>query len=220
VRLITVSAAYGAGGSVVAPALAQQLGVPFLQRVTTTAGQVTGVGPCHERLVEDEEKTTPVHRLLASFTHSMPVGPTQSQLSARHHDYDLRCGAEAEIHQLLAGGGGVILGRAAAVVLGKDRGFHVRLDGPPARRMAQGATIEGVSEEQARAHMQAADKARTAYVRRLYRADPADASLYHMVIDSTAIPLDTVIEVILAAVREQIAAPPAHRDPAPTQPSA
>ena len=220
VRLITVSAAYGAGGSVVAPALAQRLGVPFLQRVTTTTGQVTDVGPCFERLVEEEAKTTPVHRLLASFTHSMPVGPTQSQLSARHHDYDLRCGAEAEIHQLLAGGGGVILGRAAAVVLGKDRGFHVRLDGPPARRMAQGATIEGVSEEQARAHMQAADKARTAYVRRLYRADPADASLYHLVLDSTAIPLDTVIEVILAAVRVQIAAPSAHRDSGPTQPSA
>jgi cytidylate kinase len=204
-RLITVSAAYGAGGSVVAPALAQRLGVPFLQRVTTTAGQVTDVAPCHERLVEEEAKITPAHRLLASFTHSMPVGPTQSPLSARHQDDDLRCGAEAEIHQLLAGGGGVILGRAAAVVLGKDRGFHVRLDGPPARRIALGATIESVSQEQARAHMQTADTARTAYVRRLYRADPADPSLYHLVIDSTAIPLDAVIELILAASNAQIA---------------
>ena len=44
-------------------------------------------------------------------------------------------------------------------------------------------------------------KARAAYVRRLYRVDPADASLYHMVIDSTAIPLDTVIELILTAAR-------------------
>ena len=107
---------------------------------------------------------------------------------------------------MLADGGGVILGRAAAVVLGKDRGFHVRLDGPPARRIALGAAIEGVSQEQARAHMHTADTARTAYVRRLYRADPADASLYHLVIDSTAIPLDAVIELILAATRAQVAA--------------
>ncbi len=205
VRLITVSAAYGAGGSVVAPALAQRLGVSFLQRVTTTEGQVAAVAPCRERLVAEEAKTTPVHRLLASFTHSMPVGPTQSPLSARHQDDDLRCGAEAEIHGLLAEGGGVILGRAAAVVLGKDRGFHVRLDGPAARRVIQGATVEGISQEQASAHMQAADRARTAYVRRLYRVDPADASLYHMVIDSTVIPLDTVIELILTAARS-------HRD--------
>ena len=202
VRLITVSAAYGAGGSVVAPALAQRLGLPFLQRVTTTQGQVAlAVAPCHEQLVADEAKTTPVHRLLASLTHSMPVGPTQSPLSARHQDEDLRCSAEAGIHGLLADGGGVILGRAAAVVLGRDRGFHVRLDGPPARRIIQGATVEGISQEQASARMQAADKARAAYVRRLYRVDPADASLYHMVIDSTAIPLDTVIELILTAAR-------------------
>ena len=189
VRLITVSATYGTGGSVVAPALAQRLGLPFLQRVTTTEGEVAlATAPCHERLVEEEAKTTPVHRLLASFTHSMPVGPTQSPLAARHQDDDLRCSAEAGIHSLVADGGGVILGRAAAVVLGRDRGFHVRLDGPPARRIIQGATVEGVSQEQASARMQAADKARAAYVRRLYRVDPADASLYHMVIDSTAIP--------------------------------
>ena len=202
VRLITVSATYGSGGSVVAPALAQRLGLPFLQRVTTTEGEVAlDVAPCHERLVAEEAKTTPVHRLLASFTHSMPVGPTQSPLAARHQDDDLRCSAEAGIHGLVADGGGVILGRAAAVVLGRDRGFHVRLDGPPDRRIIQGATVEGVSQEQASARMQTADKARAAYVRRLYRVDPADASLYHMVIDSTAIPLDTVIELILTAAR-------------------
>jgi cytidylate kinase len=207
-RLITVSAAYGAGGSVVAPALAQRLGVPFLQRVTTTTGEVTGAGPCHERLVEEEAKITPAHRLLASFTHSMPVGPTQSPLPTRHHDDDLRRGAEAEIHQMLADGRGVILGRAAAVVLGKERGFHVRLDGPPARRIVLGATIEGVSQEQARAHMHTADRARTSYARRLYRVDPKDPSLYHL-----------VTELVLAASRAQVAAPPAQRDPAPIQPA-
>jgi cytidylate kinase len=49
--------------------------------------------------------------------------------------------------------------------------------------------------------MEAADRARTAYVRRLYRADPTDAVHYHLVIDSTAIPLDVVVEVIVQAVR-------------------
>ena len=105
VCLITVSATYGTGGSVVAPALAQRLGLPFLQRVTTTEGEVALAAPCHERLVAEEAKSTPVHRLLASFTHSMPVGPTQSPLSARHQDEDLRCSAEAGIHGLLAEAG-------------------------------------------------------------------------------------------------------------------
>jgi Cytidylate kinase-like family len=208
VWLLTVSAAYGAGGSVVAPALAGRLGVPFLQRVTTSEGHIAEPGPCDEQLTLEEVKVTPVHRLLASFTQAMPTGPTHSPPSTHHQDHQLRCHGEAGIQRLLATGGGVILGRAAAVVLGKDRGYHVRLDGPAERRIVQGAAIEGISEEQARARLRAADKARTAYVRRLYRCDPTDASLYHLVIDSTAIPLDTVIELIAAAAR-------AHEAPAP-----
>jgi hypothetical protein len=141
VRLITVSASYGAGGSVVAPALAERLGLPFLQRVTTSEGQIAEPGPCDEQLTAEEVKATPVHRLLAHFTQAMPTGPTQSPPSTHHQDEHLRGHGEAGIHRLLAaaGGGGVILGRAAAVVLGKDRGFHVRLDGPADRRVAQGA---------------------------------------------------------------------------------
>jgi len=206
VRLITVSASYGAGGSVVAPALAGRLGLPFLQRVTTSEGHLAQPGPCDEQLTEEEVKATPVHRLLAHFTQAMPAGPTQSPPSTHHQDQHLRGHGEAGIHRLLAAGGGVILGRAAAAVLGKDRGFHVRLDGPAGRRAAQGAAVEGISQDQARQRLRAADKARTAYVRRLYRCDPADASLYHLVIDSTAIPLDTVIELVLAAARAHSAA--------------
>ncbi len=200
VRLVTVSASYGAGGSVVAPALAERLGVPFAQRATTTTGGIGGAEPCVERLVPEEADITPVHRLLASFINSMPAGPTQSPPPARHLDEDLRRTCEDDIRRLAAQGAGVILGRGAAVVLGKDRGFHVRLDGPPGLRAVQGAAIEGVGEEEARRHMDAADRARTAYVRRLYRADPADPRHYHLVIDSTAIPLDVVVEMILRAL--------------------
>ena len=208
VPLITVSASYGAGGSVVAPALAGRLGLPFLQRVTTSEGPLAQPGPCDEQLTE-EVKATPVHRLLAHFTQAMPAGPTQSPPSTHHQDEHLRGHGEAGIHRLLAAAdGGVILGRAAAVVLGKDRGFHVRLDGPADRRAAQGAAVEGISQDQARQRLRAADKARTAYVRRLYRCDPADASLYHLVIDSTAIPLDTVTEIILTAARAHEASVP------------
>jgi cytidylate kinase len=206
--MITVSAAYGAGGSVVAPALADRLGLAFVQRVTTSEGDIAEPGPCDEQLSADEVKATPVHRMLAHFTQAMPAGPTQSPPSTHHQDEHLRGHGEAGIHQLLAAGGGVILGRAAAVVLGKDHGFHVRLDGPAERRLIQGAAIEGISEEQARDRLRAADKARTAYVRRLYRCDPSDASLYHLVIDSTVIPLETVIELIITAAR-------AHQAPVP-----
>jgi cytidylate kinase len=199
-RLVTVSASYGAGGSVVGPALAERLGVPFLDRATTSTGAVTGPEPCFERLAPDEARLMPANRMLASLTEAMPAGPTQSPPSFRHHNESLRSHCEEDIRRVAAAGAGVILGRGAAVALGRDRGFHVRLDGPPGRRVAQGAAIEAVSTDEARRHMDAADRARTAYVRRLYRADPADARFYHLVIDSTAIPLRAVTEIILQAL--------------------
>jgi cytidylate kinase len=202
-RLVTVSASYGAGGSVVAPALAQRLGVPFLHRVTTTTGGLTATAPapCDERLAPDEADLTPPHRLLASFMHAMPTGPTQSPPPARHLDESLRRDCEEDIRRLADADAGVILGRGAAVVLGKERGFHVRLDGPQDLRLIQGAAIENVGHERARQHMEAADRARVAYVRRLYRADPTDPRHYHLVIDSTVIPLDTVTEIVLQALK-------------------
>jgi cytidylate kinase len=212
IRLITVSAAYGAGGSVVAPALARRLGVPFLQRATTSSGGIAAGGPA-ERLHPEEASNTPVHRLLASFTQAMPAGPTQSPPPARHLDDSLRSQSEDGIRGVAATGAGVILGRGAAIVLGKDTGFHVRLDGPPDRRAAQGAKIEGLTEEEARRHLEAADRARTAYVRRLYRADPADARHYHLVIDSTVLSLDAVTEMIIVALSSL--AVPAAGEPGP-----
>jgi cytidylate kinase len=200
IRLVTVSASYGAGGSVVAPALADRLGVPFLQRATTSVGDIGAAEPCAERLTRDEAHLTPTHWLIACLTSAMPTGPTQSPPPTSHQDENLRRHCEEGIRHLADTDAGVILGRGAAVVLGKGRGFHVRLDGPPRLRVVQGAEIEGVSEDEARRHLDAADRARDAYVRRLYRTDPADPRLYHLVIDSTALPLDTVTEIILSAL--------------------
>jgi cytidylate kinase len=183
---------------VVAPALAERLGVTFVDRVTGHAG-LGGPPAPGERLSPEEAVTTPVHRLLGSLSHAMPAGPTLSPPSHRQHDDEIRNAFEAEVMGLAKAGGGVVLGRAAAVVLGPDLGFHVRLDGPPERRLAQGAAVEGISIDEARAHMQAADKARTSYVRRLYGVDPTAICHYHLVIDSTAVPLGTVVEIILRA---------------------
>jgi cytidylate kinase len=211
IRLVTVSASYGAGGSVVGPALADRLGVPFLQRATTSAGGIGPAEPCAEPLTADEARLTPAHWLIACLTSAMPTGPTQSPPPASHQDEHLRRHCEEGIRRLADADAGVILGRGAAMVLGKGRGFHVRLDGPPALRAVQGAALEGISEAEARRHLGAADQVRDAYVRRLYRTDPTEARHYHLIIDSTAIPLDAVTEIILQA----LSAAPAQLAPGP-----
>src|SRR5580692_3010702 len=110
-RLVTVSASYGAGGAVVAPALAERLGVPFLQRATTSTGGSSGPEPCFERLGPEEARLTPAHRLLASLMQTVPLGPTQSPIPVYHQDEDLRQHCEEGIRRLAAANAGVILGR-------------------------------------------------------------------------------------------------------------
>jgi cytidylate kinase len=45
------------------------------------------------------------------------------------------------------------------------------------------------------------DRARTAYVKHFYGADPADPRLYHLVIDTTRLPASAAVDLIAAAAR-------------------
>ena len=61
--------------------------------------------------------------------------------------------------------------------------------------------IEGVDRETAEQHADETDRARETYVRHFYRMDARDPALYHLVIDSTAIPLDACAEMIVDAAQ-------------------
>jgi cytidylate kinase len=107
---------------------------------------------------------------------------------------------EAGIDRLVEMGGAVILGRAASIVLATHpMAFHVRLDGPVEARVAKAMEIEGVDEQTARQRQTETDRARARYVSRLYSRDPADPRLYHLVLDSTALPSATVVDIIATA---------------------
>ena len=96
----------------------------------------------------------------------------------------------------------MILGRAGAVILRKHPdALHVRLDGPAERRVAHAMAMADLSAEDAERLRKSGDRAREAYVRHFYGCDPRDPSLYHLVIDSTALPNETVVEIIAAAAR-------------------
>ena len=45
------------------------------------------------------------------------------------------------------------------------------------------------------------------YVRRAYGVDGKDPSLYHLMLDSTALDIDTCVELIVAASRARCTAP-------------
>jgi cytidylate kinase len=183
--LVAISSPYGAGGSRVAPALAKRLGVPFLDRPTDT---------------EPEHEKGGLLSKLGSIglAWGTPAGMELEDLvpgDARRREI------EEELRALQDQGGGVVLGRAAAVLLRDDpRVLRVLLTGPPDRRIAQGMAIEGIDHDTAARRLERTDRARIAYHQTLYCVDPRKPELYHLMVDSTAIPLDVCVDLIAAAV--------------------
>ena len=200
--IVTVSAAYGAAGAEIAPAVAEQLGLPFHDRAipAQVAGRL-GV-TLEEAEANDETVVRGLWRLVASLgTMPDPVGgvlPTSTLPDARAY----RQQTERVLAEIADGAGGVVLGRAGAMVL-KDRldALHVRLDGPPDRRLEAAAGRSDRPLEDVRREMEGNDRSREAYVRHFYRCDPAEAAHYHLVVDSTAFAIDTVVEMVVTAAR-------------------
>jgi cytidylate kinase len=195
--VVTISASYGAGGSVVAPKVAEALGLPFVDRAVPAAVVHRLIGD--EGLAPDEPDAHWIRRLVAGAAR-LPalIGATMPQPEAGADPLDVfKAENETGICEMLDRGGGVLLGRGAAAFLGRHpRCVHVRLDGPVDGRVARGMELEGLDEAAARRRQQATDRARSLYVRRFYDRDDGDASLYHLVIDSVAVPLDACVDLI------------------------
>jgi cytidylate kinase len=196
--LVTLSATYGAGGSQVGPALAERLRVTFLDRAIPTAVAERLSVPLDEALAHDEALGDAIGRLSSSFAllPELAGAMVHADLLAEE---DYRRETERAIREHVAQGA-VVLGRAGQMVLREEPGaLHVRLDGPPERRVRQAMVLEGVDLETARRHMRQTDRARHAYVQHFYGADPRDCTLYHMVLDSTQLSLDACVELIARA---------------------
>ena len=200
--VVTVSAAYGAAGAEVSRAVAERLGLPFHDRAIAAQVAVRLGVPVSEAEANDETVVRGLWRLVASLgTMPDPVGgvlPTSTLPDARAY----RDQTERVLSEIATGAGGVVLGRAGALVL-RDRSdaMHVRLTGTQPRRLAAAVLRSGRPEDQVRSEMEAADRSREAYVRHFYRCDPGETRHYHLVIDSTLLPLDTVTELIVTAAR-------------------
>ena len=197
-RVVTVSATYGSGGSVIAPRLAAALGMAFEDRVISppTAAAL-------ESLTDEERESTPPSRWLSALARVAAMVPSAPVPLEGDADpvTELRRRNEEHIGAALAAGPTLFLGRAAAIALVKRTdAYHIRLDGPPARRIARAMAIERTSLDEATTRCTATDKARDHFVRRLYNADPANPAFYHLIIDPTVLAGDAVVEVLTTAV--------------------
>jgi cytidylate kinase len=101
------------------------------------------------------------------------------------------------MHELAEQGNTVILGRAGQVILG-NRGdtLHIRLIAPLSKRIARIAERMGITEERAKAQVEASDRYRSDYLRRFYRTNWENPELYNLVINTGSLEIDQAAELI------------------------
>ncbi len=117
-----------------------------------------------------------------------------------------RSASEAELHRAANTTGAVVLGRAGMVALGhRPDVLRVRLDGPVEARIAQVVAL-GVDETAARQAQRDVDRARETYARVFFSARQDDPRLYHLIIDSTVLSVETCVEIIVRAAHDRFGA--------------
>lgn len=208
--VVTISATYGSGGSIVARRVAEELGLPFLDRAIPGAVAAQLGVSLRDAEARDEVGPRGLERIMRSLA---AVGPVSGvDLAADFHDRTFCAATEQAIRRHVDSGGGVVLGRAGAVVLSdRPATLHVRLDGPVERRVEQAMRIELIDRPTAERRRRDNDAARAAYVREFYGADAADPALYHLLVDSTALDFDACVDVIVCAARALFGAPDTDR---------
>jgi cytidylate kinase len=201
---VTISAGYGAGGSVVARRVAERLEFTLLDRAISSrvAEQLHVSTPEAET---GKTKRTLAERFFGVLaplaggvigldSDGTPEAPLPMDDAERFREQ-----AEVIMRQALATGA-VILGRAGAAALHDEPGvLRVRLFGPKQARIEQAARVESVDVDTAASRLHEVDAARAHYVHRLYDRDIDDPELYHLQIDSTAVPLDGCVDIVATA---------------------
>ena len=201
--LVALSAAYGAAGSHIAPALAQRLGVPFVDRAIPLAVADRLDIPIEDALAHEERATgSLLERLLSGFRGADTGAPAPLPPDVVSAE-DFHRVSQEVLRSRAATGEGVILGRGAVAALRDDpRVLRVRLTGPVQRRIEQALRLGAPDRDAAKRALRQLDRAHADYLRQFYDVDIDDASLYHLVIDATAFAPEIVVDLIARAAVE------------------
>lgn len=151
---------------------------------------------------KDEKVDRRIWRVFASMAAAPDfAGATGSDASVADERL-LKEHTEAVLHEIARKRGGVVLGRAGAIVLaGVPNALHVRLDGPLDARIAVHARLAKLDEKTAARDVRDNDSARHGYVKHFYRKDATDPRFYHLMIDTTVLRWPVVASIIATAAR-------------------
>lgn len=203
-RAITISREYGSGGGEIAARLAKRLGWKLVDhQVVAQVAQMLHVS--EEEAAEHDER---VESLVSQFFKSlqllhpsMPVAVPLPPVVDLQEFHDAR---SRIIEGAVAAGHVVIVGRGAQAHLAQRHDvLHVRVVAPLEARIAYVMNREGLDKAAAQAHIQQKDQQHIHYLQTFYHRHPADAHLYDLVLNTSILDLDSVVDVIVIVLERK-----------------
>jgi hypothetical protein len=200
--VVTIAALSGASGHEIAPRVADRLEVPLLDRaIPKIVAEESGLST-DEVASGDDAPRSLWTRLASNLGRASSVGSD----AGRSQDLDLiQQKLRRRIEKFLAESarsGGVTVGRGGNVVLRTvPWALHVYLGGDRDARVKARMTQDGIDRETAEKRQESEDQARLDYVRQAYGVDGKDPALYHLMLDTTALDIDTCVDLIVTASR-------------------
>lgn len=202
---VTISRESGAGGLVVAEHLADLLnerglgapGIPWTVFEKNLLEKVIEENELPESYMDQmEEKVLPA--LQTSVSELLSVHPSISRLVAM---------TSRTVVHVATMGNAVLVGRAANVLTESlPIGLHVRLTGPPERRLQFLMQHYSLEQQEAKRRMHEEDEGRRYYVKRHFYRDVDDPLLYDMVINTDRTGHLNAAEVMAQALELKIRA--------------
>ena len=193
--VVTIYGTFGAGAKQVGQRVAHRLGLPYFGPAFSS--EALEGGPEDVREHEAEFLTKMMAVLAAAF--GVNVFPHDD--SVQRHKQEL---IEENLRQVqgCAHLGGVMVGRHGALLLAdRPNTVHVLLTGSVEDRIERAAMESGIAREHAARRLEREDHVRADMAIALFDWDPRTPDRYDLVINTSRIPLDGVVEAILAAVR-------------------
>lgn len=208
IRAVTVSREYGSGGGEIAGRLARRLGWDLVDHaiIERTA---RALGTSLEDVEAHDESTGGFVSQLLEAMRNLDAGPIaiagappEAFLSAE----DYRRTAEEIVRAAAARGRVVIVGRAAQVILAdRQDALHIRVVAPFAQRVAYVMRREGLDRHAAEARIHHKDHERASYLEREYHHRPDEAQLYDLVVNTSRLDVDSVVDIIRFTLQQRAA---------------
>ncbi len=218
--VVTLSRQIGSGGDEIAVRVRELLGYRYFDKqIMIEAAAEAGL--CQEEIVDFSEERYKVQDFLSRLFRSgprpvkevltrTPFHQTIDTLNARGLD-EQQCAALVR-HTILKAyetGSIVIVGRGGQAILRDKPGvLHARVIAPLDQRIQRLREQGMVGIADIKACIAQKDRATAEYLKRFYDVEWNDPTLYHLILNTGLIDLDTAARIVVAAV-EQLAVPAA-----------